>query len=119
MSKSVFIDGTKILRKYYDAICDDEDMGISKIDSVDLNLFRRGQVEAMRWIIEEIDRVEALNQTSHWHIFMDSYNEDHAQCAHCGFYIADPELVKNYDYCPHCGAQMKGVAEWRKLIAKD
>ena len=119
MSKSVFIDGTKILQKFDDAISDDVDTGISNIDSVDLNLFRRGQVEVMRWIVEEIDRIEALNQTSHWHKFTDSYNEDHVQCAHCGFYIADPELVRNYDYCPHCGAQMKEIAAWQKSIAKD
>ena len=74
MSKSVFIDGTKILHKVYEAISDDEEMGISSIDSVDLSMFRRGQIEVTRWIIEEIERVEALNQTSHWHKFTDSYN---------------------------------------------
>lgn len=118
MSKKIFIEGNKILEKFYNIMGDDEDMGVTTAGS-ELALFRRGQVEVMRWILAEMDEVERLNQTSHWHKFMDSYNEDHVQCAHCGFYIADPELVKNYDYCPHCGAQMKEIAAWQRSIAKD
>lgn len=73
------------------------------------------QLESGKITVGEFDkRVEPLNaevrKNGKWIIEkwepQDIY--EHALCSECGTYWSDPILVESFDYCPTCGAKMKG-----------
>ena len=55
-----------------------------------------GDTKTGEWIIEKRDSQDVY---------------EHAYCSECDSYWSNSTLVDSFNYCPKCGARMKGVIE--------
>lgn len=76
-------------------------------DDVNAESYQRGWNDAVDAIVENAPTIEPERKKGEWEIYIISMLDgEGCRCSECGF-----EGVPYWDFCPNCGADMRGEKE--------
>lgn len=87
---------------------------ISRKAVIDIVEFECGEWKGLsKTIVKEIEQLPSAEKTAEW-IFIQGYgtsHKSHYKCSNCEYKIGQFDIILDYNFCPKCGAKMKGDKE--------
>lgn len=71
-----------------------------------------GTPNDIAWKLEALPPADVVERKrGEWYFEESPYGYYHSECSECGHWFYEDAFLKPYNYCPNCGADMRGEQE--------